>query len=463
MSFFRKGLLILLFSSYVVGINAQTKQGTLSLNTLIDQVSTHAPSLMADSSAIMVSKAEAGEAVYNWLPNLKLNYQADLGTNNNVAGPYFGFGVIPSNSRGVRENNNYNAALTNLGIVALDWEVYNFGAYAAANKVAKSKILMSQKSFEWSKFQLQNLGVSGYLQLLQYRDLLRIQSSAIDRNRDIERSILALAKSGVRAGVDTSIAQAELSKSRLDYIELSNDYKQLQLKLAYLSGLPLASIAPDTLVQEKLIKDGIAVVARHSMDLSNPLVELQESVYQNSLDKETAVKKGYAPKISLQAAAWGRGSNITSNDEFQNLSEGWGFDRSNYLVGLGISYNLSDLKRRQLKLRSQKAATAYELSRLKAQRQELLLQSKQAYAELNTALERLREIPRQLVAAQAGYRQKLALYKNGLTNIIELNAALAVLYRAERDFVMAKNGFCTALMQCAMGTNQLNQILNLLR
>lgn len=454
---------MLFFSSYGLGINAQTKQGNLSLNTLIDRVSSHAPSLMTDESAIVQSQAEAGEAAYNWLPNLKLNYQADLGTNNNVAGPYFGFGIIPSNSRGVRENNNYNAALTNLGIVALDWEVYNFGAFDAANKVAKSKVLISQKSFEWSKFQLQNLSLAGYLQLLQYRDLLRIQSAAIERNQDIERSILALAKSGVIAGVDTSIAQAELSKSKLDYIELSNGYQQVQLKLAYLSGLPVDSIVPDTMVQQKLIGNGIAVVAQHDLDLSNPLVELQESVYKSSLDKETAVKKSYAPKVSLQAAAWGRGSSITSNDEFQSLSEGWGVDRGNYLVGLGISYNLSDLKRRQLKLRSQKAATAYELSRLNAQKEALSLQSKQAYAELNTALERLREIPRQLVAAKAGYRQKLSLYKNGLTNIIALNATLAVLYRAERDFVMAKNGYCTALLHCAVGTNQFHQILNLLR
>ena len=84
------------------------------------------------------------------------------------------------------------------------------------------------------------------------------------------------------------------------------------------------------------------------------MINYYQSVYQNSKQREELVKKQYNPKISLEAAAWARGSSVDANDNFNSLSTGFGFDRDNYLVGLGISYNLFDLRRRQLKLHTQK-------------------------------------------------------------------------------------------------------------
>ena len=148
--------------------------------------------------------------------------------------------------------------------------------------------------------------------------------------------------------------------------------------------------------------------------------------------------------------------------KFNNLSSGWGFDRNNYLVGIGISYNLFDLRRKQLKLRTQKAITSYAQKQLDEQRAALALEVNQADVELNTAKQRLLEIPNQLKAANAGYRQKLSLYKSGLTDIIELNAALNILYRAETDYVQAKYAYSSALFQKAVTGNQVSSVLNLL-
>jgi len=73
------------------------------------------------------------------------------------------------------------------------------------------------------------------------------------------RSITSLARSGVRAGVDTSIAEAELSKARLTYIELNNQLKQVQLQLSAISGLPYQSIMPDTSAEIRLISQSAAL------------------------------------------------------------------------------------------------------------------------------------------------------------------------------------------------------------
>jgi len=181
------------------------------------------------------------------------------------------------------------------------------------------------------------------------------------------------------------------------------------------------------------------------------------------LERENLVKKLYNPKVSLEAAAWGRGSSVDAAGQYNSLSTGYGFQRSNYLVGIGISYNLFDLRRKQLKLRTQKASTDYAERKLQEQQQLLSVSANQADVEMQTALDRLKEIPNQLRAANAGYRQKLSLYKNGLTDIIELDAALNILYRAETDYMQAKYDYSSALFQKAITENQVNSVLNLLK
>lgn len=455
---FNKSLCIILLLLISVSVNAQQ---SVTLKQLLNQVDKNAPSLVTDSSAIRIRQAQATETKNNWLPNLKLNYQADIGTNNNVAGPYFGFGIIPSDSRGVRTTSNTTALSANVGVAALDWEVYNFGAYGAQNKVARSDIQVEQSNFAQSKYQLEAYSISNYLQLLSLQDYLAIQYRNIQRNQEILRSISSLTKSGVRPGVDTSIANAELSKARLNYIELNNQVKHVQLQLSAISGLPYQNIVADTTLDTQLTN---LPLKQFTIDTANhPLINYYQSIYQNNKQREKLVKKEYNPKILLEAAAWGRGSSVDANDHFNSLSTGWGFERDNYLVGVGISYNLFDLRRRQLKLRTQRTVTDYSRNKLEEQKTLLAANANQANAEMETALLRLQEIPKQLKAANDGYRQKLSLYKSGLTDIIELDAALNILYRAETDYAQAKYDYNNALFGQAVTQNQVSTILNLLK
>lgn len=442
-------------------VNAQ-QSSPITLKELLNKVDQKAPQLLTDSAAILIRQAQAAETRSNWLPNLTLNYQADMGTSNNTIGPYFGFGIVPSSTSGVHSTNVTTAVSDNLGIAALDWEVYNFGKYKAENKVANSDITVEQNQFARSKYDLQAYTISNYLQLLRLQDFMDIQYRNILRTREILRSIRSLAVSGVKAGVDTSLAEAELSKARLNYIEVNNQLKQVQLQLSAITGVPSLSIIPDSTVEMTLIGQPAAYL--FPMDtINHPLINFYKSVYQNSLQREDLVKKQYNPKISLEAAAWERGSSVDVNDQYNSLSTGYGFQRSNYLIGLGVTYNLFDLKRKQLKLRTQKANTDYDVRKLQEEQQLLANSASQADVEMQTALDRLKEIPNQLNAANASYRQQLSLYRNGLSNIVDLDAALNILYRAEIDYMQAKYDYANALFQKAITENQVNSILNLLK
>ncbi|MGY0037574.1 TolC family protein [Pedobacter sp. NJ-S-72] len=444
-------------------LSAQENHPPLKLSDLLAKVSTQAPSLLADSAAIGIRQAIAADTKYNWLPTVKLNYQSDIGTNNNVPGAYFGFGIVPSNSGGIRPSNVSSAALSNLGIASMDWEIYNFGGYKAQNKVANSDIKVVQDQYKLSKYQLQTAVIEDYLQLYHFQNLLHIQLDNIKRNQQIRNSIQSLATSGIRAGVDTSIAEAELSKSRLVLIELTNKLKQIQLQLSALSGIAYQKICADTTLISPLRNINSQPEAELNSPLSHPLISYYQSLYQNSKEKENLVKKTYLPKVMLEGAVWGRGSSINPANQFDALNQGWGFSRTNYLAGIGQSYNLTDLKRKQLKLNTQKNTSIYEEKRLVEQKTNLEISIRQADAELQTSIDRLIEIPHQLSAANAAYRQKYSLYKNGLIDLIELNIAQNLLYRAEADYATAKYSFLHAVFEKAITRNQVQSLLTALK
>lgn len=271
----------------------------------------------------------------------------------------------------------------------MTWRSNNFGAYQAQNKVANTEVAVQQRQFETSKYNLQAYTIDNYLQLLRLQEYIVIQSRNIERNQEIRRSIQALAKSGIRAGVDTSIAEAELSKSRLNFIELKNQAKIVQLKLSAISGMPYQAIIPDTTAETKLFNQSAESRLFLADTLNHPVIKYYRSLYDNSLQREELVKKSYKPKITLQAAAWGRAASLDANNGFTSLHNGWGFQRENYLVGLGITYNLFDLKRRQLKLNTQRINSQYTLSKLNEQRTLLAASAIQADANVATAMERL--------------------------------------------------------------------------
>jgi outer membrane protein TolC len=139
----------------------------------------------------------------------------------------------------------------------------------------------------------------------------------------------------------------------------------------------------------------------------------------------------------LTGVTWARGSSIDYQGKYGAVTDGWGYQRYNYLAGLTITYNLFDLVHRRDKeaiARNETAASEYGL-----QQEQLELQNVGSKADqgILTALKDLAELPIQIAAAQDAFSQKTAQYKAGIINLVELAEASFVLYRAQSDYVSA--------------------------
>ena len=98
---FKRYLCAALLLFMAIRVSAQQSSKPITLKELLSRVDQKAPTLITDSAAILIRQAQAAETRDNWLPNLRLNYQADIGSSNNTTGPYFRLLYYSGTSSGV--------------------------------------------------------------------------------------------------------------------------------------------------------------------------------------------------------------------------------------------------------------------------------------------------------------------------------------------------------------------------
>ena len=129
--------------------------------------------------------------------------------------------------------------------------------------------------------------------------------------------------------------------------------------------------------------------------------------------------------------------------------------RANYLVGVGLNWNLTTIARNSAQVKSQKYISdalenEYELADQQIKAQLVLSDTK-----IKNALDNYSEAPMQVKAATDAYNQKNVLYKNGLSTIVDVTQTLYALNRAETDRDIAYSNIWQALLLKAAAAGDL--------
>jgi outer membrane protein TolC len=326
-----------------------------------------------------------------------------------------------------------------------------------------------------------------YFQVLRGRYQLALEEEDIRRYQSIYTISSALTSTGINAGVDSSLAKAELSRTRINYNRATGNLVRLQQQLAYLTGVSNPQIRMDSgagmTPEERMgLMDGVVPGNgagmnpmngfRPGMDTgrfnglgagnANPLADYfakQKLQYQA---EELLIRKSYLPKIILGAGGWARGSSIQYSNDYKSLGEGMGYQRLNYMGGLGITYDLFNgvRKKDRLTVAGYQSAAAD----LALQQQVLTLRNEELQADetIRIAQKNLAELPVQLQAATDAYNQKLAQYKAGIINLVDLSNASFILYQAQSAYIETLNEWYTANLDKAAATGNLDQFIQTL-
>ena len=341
-------------------------------------------------------------------------------------------------------------------------ELYNFGLNGARIESANSLVNFSKADYEASSYLLQFHVAQLYFELLRYRLLVATQQRNIDRYRVLYSYIKAYTSSGIKPSVDSTIANAEISTATIQYIQTTENYNKLKHEFIYYTGLQRNDVEIDTTIYglpdtwlNKLEEN----VSSDSVDNNNPVLEYYNNRWEYSMSQENLISKSYLPKLYLVGSAWVRGSSITPQDVFGNLSTGLDYSRYNYMAGLALSYDIVNLIHRNNKTDIQHYQSESAREDVIQQKTVLENQLRQADVAIQAAIDRGKEIPLLLNAAQNVYSQKLAQYNAGLANITDLTDASYLLYKAETDEAEFLPFLLNTLLQKAVANNTLSTFL----
>jgi len=437
---------LLLFNHFYVAAQQQ-----LTLKQAIETAVTNYQSIKAKANYAEASKATVSQTKRDYLPNLNFSAQQDYGTVNSQNGPLYGFGGFGVASSGLPlPNQNWNAAFGSLYLANLNWEFFTFGRIKERIKTAQQVAKRDQDDLKQELFNHKVKVAAAYLNLLAAQKLTTSYQKNLARADTFRRVVKTRAFNGLIAGVDSSQAGAEVSSAKISLTKAIDLEQEQSNRLSVLMGVEPTQFKLDTMFVSNLPKDINAPL--DSAVSNHPTLQWYKSRIDVSNEQLKYIKTFNYPSFSFVGILQTRGSGF-SNEYSANQSaytqsywDGIKPTRSNYLLGIGVSWNLATPFRVSKQAKAQRYTSEALTNEYELANQQIKAQFSLADTKTANALSNYREAPVQVKAASQAYLQKSVLYKNGLTNLVDVTQALYTLIRAETDRDIAYTNVWQALL-----------------
>ena len=462
--------LLLLITSNFLSLTSYCQQEKLNLTEAISLGLRNYQTIQAKRNYFNASSALLQNTKNEYLPNLIGSIQQDYGTVNGQFGPLgavgiagAGGGLAVASAGPPYSAQSWNAAFGALYLATVNWEFFTFGRVRSKIKMSDTQVVRDSADLTQEQF-IHSIRISSaYLNLLVAQRLIRVAQSNLKRTTSIQQTVKARARSGLNAGVDSSLANADVSRAKLAVIEARNNEQQTRNLFAqYLK------VNPDPFVLDTGYFTNVPTEFKTTNDITNnPQILYYKSRLDLSNQTASFLRKSIRPGFNFFSVLQTRGSGFNYN-YFPGLPEGYskGYwdgvnpSRSNYLVGFSLSWNVVSVPKIRQQVNAQRfvsAAYQNEYDLIATQLQDQLILADQ---RIENSLESVREVPAQYKAASDAYVQKGVLYKNGLTTIVELQQALYSLNRAEADVIIAYITVWQSLLQKAAASGDFSLFLN---
>ena len=437
-------------------VNAQTLNMKEAISTAIANYGT----IKAKTNYVNATRQTLEQSKRDYLPNFTLAAQQDYGTVNGQTGPLapLGAGLNVASSGPTLPNQNWNAAFGALYLSNINWDFYTFGRIRGRVNVSKATLERDQNDLNQEIFQHEIRVSAAYLNLLAAQRLTKSWQKNLERSVVFKNNAAVRAKNGLIAGVDSTLANAEVSNAKIALTKALDLQQEQANRLGVLMGITATDFRLDTasinhVPQSILLNDTTANFSQH------PVLKY----YKNRVDVSNAqtnyFKKLAYPTLSMIGVFQGRASGFNANYALDqnaysgNYGDGINPTRANYLVGVGITWNLTTILKNSPQVKSQRYISSALENEYELADQQLHAQLALSETKIRNAMANYAEAPEQVKAATQAYLQKSTLYKNGLTTLVDLTQALYVLNRAETDRDIAYTNVWQALLlkSAAMG------------
>ncbi|WP_439583309.1 TolC family protein [Dyadobacter bucti] len=444
-----KFLTILFTSLTLTCMDQDLSAQVLTLNDAVEKALTNYGTIKAKNNYLNASRATVLQSKKEYLPNLNFSAQQDYGTVNGQNGPLYGMGLSVASSGLPLPNQNWNSAFGALYLTNVNWDFFAFGRAKERIHVSEAIVKRDESDLAQEQFQHSIRVASAYLNLIVAQRLTRSWENNLERAVAIKNVVVTRAKNGLIAGVDSSLANAEVSNAKISITQAKDLEQEQANNLARLMGVTEQNFVLDTMFVTKMpaeVEDSVYRIENHPLlrFYSNRItVSNQQAKYFHTLGM---------PVFSLFGVFQGRGAGFSSNyavDQSafsQSYFEGIKPVRANYLLGIGATWNVTNIFRTRQQVLSQNFVSNALQEEYNVIDQQIKNQLILSETKIKNAVANFREAPVQVKSAADAYLQKSVLYKNGLSNIVDLTQSLYILNRAETNRDVAFTNLWQALL-----------------
>lgn len=444
--------LILVLIFYYPNINAQ-QQSQASLKELLQLAENNYPVLK--SKALDVQAAQKGIDISKSTnsPSLDASYQLNYATYNNITGMAYPQYLIPI-SGPPSSSNSMSGVFGSATSLILNWRPITFGQKDAQVNYSESGLQYIKADAQNEIFRHKLKVINAYLDVLTATELIKVYEENLKRTEANLATVKTLVITGIKPGVDSALLKAETSKAKVDLLNSQKNKDQAVIILSQLLAADIPAAVNDSSYFSKL-----PAVYMNADTLQNPLLSLYKSSIDLSEARKKVLSKTGTPTLGTWSTLYARGSGI-KHDGTVKATDGFGFQRVNYGVGLQLSFPILQSTRIKPQLQQQDFVIKSNEEKLNEISLQLKKQNEIADNTLSTALAVVKETPLYYESAAFAYRALQSRYQSGLANFSDLVQAQYGLIKAETENKTAFMGVWKALLYKAAVTGDLNLFLN---
>ncbi len=452
-------VLLTAFAQVTVAQSTDTGRKVFTLEEAINFALKNYPAVRAAMERTSAAQSEIGLARTNYLPHADALWQSNRASRNNILGLLLPNSTIPSVSGPVLPTTSGRGAWGSAAGLLFSWEAFDFGRRGAEVDAARAARNTANAEAELTRLDVAIGTVNAYLTLLAAERTVQAAQADVERREVLAKSVRVLVDNQLRPGADASRANAELARARAS---LARARQQQEISRAALADI-LAVADGNVEVQEGSLVSTLPQETPSQKEVTaHPLAAAQQGRVQQAGFAARALERSYYPKFNFQSAVYGRGSSANTDGTFAGGTSGLGIDRSNWAVGLTVTFPLFDI----FSIRGKRAIQAANEQGQQARYEQTILdltgQLRKAQASLEGARQVAEATPVELEAARQTETQVRARYQSGLATIVEISEAQSLLVQSEIDDALARLAVWQNAASVAAAQGNLQSLLQLL-
>ena len=443
----------------VLAQSAGASSKVLTLEDAVDFALKNYPAVRASLERVTAAKAGIGLAQTNYLPRADVVWQTNRATDNNITGLLLPQSIISPISGPVPASTSNRSAWGSAAGLLFSWEPFDFGYRGAKVDAARATRDRATAEASLTRLDVAVATVNAYLTVLAAQRTVLAAEADVERRSTFDKAVRVLVDNQLRAGADASRADAELARARVNLARARQQEKISRAALADILGLPDTSVEVS---EGSLLGPPPGESLQTAPLTKNPIAEVQHARVEEAQEQVHILDRSYYPKFYLQSSVYGRGSGWNPAGNFEGGTEGLGPDRSNWAVGLSVTFPVFDI----FSIRSRKAIESAneraEAARYDQTLQDLTGQLRKAQASLEGARSVAENTPQELDAARTTETQERSRYQAGLATLVDVADAQSLLVQAETDDALARLAVWQNLAAVAASQGDLQPFLQFL-